>query len=41
MCHAYDSKGRQPHNIQACRLVLESLQMKGCIKHHSEHGDTN
>ena len=33
MCHTSGSKGSQPHNIQAYRLVLKSLQMKGCVKH--------
>ena len=33
MYHASGSKGSQPHNIQVCRLVLKSLQMKGCVKH--------
>ena len=35
MCHASGSKGSQPHNIQAYRLVLKSLQMKGCVKHQN------
>ena len=35
MCHASGSKGSQPHNIQVCRLVLKSLQMKGCVKHQN------
>ena len=30
MCHTSGSKGSQPHNIQACRLELESLLMKEC-----------
>ena len=33
MCHA--SKGSQPYNIQAYRLVLKLLQIKGCVKHHN------
>ena len=39
MCHTSGSKGSQPHNIQACRLALESLLMKECEA--SEHADTN
>ena len=35
MCHASGSKGSQPHNIQAYRLVLKSLQMKGHVKHQN------
>ena len=35
MCHTSGSKGSQPHSIQAYRLVLKSLQMKGCVKHHN------
>ena len=35
MCHASGSQGSQPHNIQAYRLVLKLLQMKGCVKHHN------
>ena len=38
MCHTSGSKGSQPHNIQACRLELESLLMKECQA--SEHADT-
>ena len=35
MCHAFGSKGSQSHNIQVCKLVLKSLQMKGCVKHQN------
>ena len=28
-------KVASPHNIQAYRLVLKSLQMKGCVKHQN------
>ena len=35
MCHASDSKGSQPHNIQVYRLVLKSLQMRECVKHQN------
>ena len=32
MCHSSGSKGSQPHNIQVYRLILKSLQIKGCVK---------
>ena len=35
MCYASGSKGSQPHNIQAYRLILKLLQMKECIKHQN------
>ena len=35
MCHVSDSKGSQPHIIQAYRLVLKLLQMKGCVKYQN------
>ena len=35
MCHTSGSKGSQPNNIQAYRLVLKSLQMNGCVKHQN------
>ena len=35
MCHASGSKGSQPNNIQAYKLVLKSLQMNGCVKHQN------
>ena len=35
MCHASGSKGSQPHNSQVCRLVLKSLQIKGCVMHQN------
>ena len=35
MCHASGSKDSQPHNIQAYRLVMKSLQIKGCVKHQT------
>ena len=35
MCHASCSKGSLPHNIQVCRLLLKSLQLKGCVKYQN------
>ena len=35
MCHASGSKGIQPHNIRAYRMVYEIIANEGCAKHQN------